>query len=138
GIQEMNVALGGTLGSEIQERPGVDDHREPDTPDLDARYGMRHDVALAENGVLASVFGECRMSVNSLHRQAVDAPAAVLQVEARATDGTIEAVSVIGSKAFAAGVQWHPEYWARTEANSRKLFEAFGDAVREYANTKPQ
>ncbi|MEO0920927.1 MAG: gamma-glutamyl-gamma-aminobutyrate hydrolase family protein, partial [Pseudomonadota bacterium] len=50
--------------------------------------------------------------------------------------GTIEAVSVINSKAFAVGVQWHPEYWARTDTNSRRLFEAFGDAVRDYAKAK--
>ncbi|MEO1748682.1 MAG: gamma-glutamyl-gamma-aminobutyrate hydrolase family protein, partial [Pseudomonadota bacterium] len=136
GIQEMNVALGGTLGSEIQERPGIDDHREPDTPDLDARYLVRHDVAFAEEGQLATLFGDLVLPVNSLHRQAVDEPGSVLQIEARAPDGTIEAVSVIGAKAFALGVQWHPEYWARTDWGSRRLFEAFGDAVRAYAATK--
>ncbi|MEO0544282.1 MAG: gamma-glutamyl-gamma-aminobutyrate hydrolase family protein [Pseudomonadota bacterium] len=138
GIQELNVALGGSLGSEIQERPGVDDHREPDTPDLDARYALRHDVELLKCGQLAAIFGNKDRPVNSLHRQAIDEPAPVLQVEARAPDGTIEAVSVVNSKAFALGVQWHPEYWARTEEGSRMLFEAFGDAVRAYAATKSQ
>ena len=31
---------------------------------------------------------------------------------------------------FALGVQWHPEYWVRTDPPSQKLFAAFGDAVR--------
>ncbi|MEL6201093.1 MAG: gamma-glutamyl-gamma-aminobutyrate hydrolase family protein [Pseudomonadota bacterium] len=136
GIQEMNVALGGTLGSEIQERPGIKDHREPDTPDLDARYGLRHSVAFATDGKLMEIFDAETVTVNSLHRQAVEKPGDVLQVEARAPDGTIEAVSVINSKAFAVGVQWHPEYWARTDTHSRRLFEAFGDAVRDYAKAK--
>jgi len=138
GIQELNVALGGTLASEIQERPGTDDHREPDTPELDARYGISHDVSMAAAGRLAALFGETKIAVNSLHRQAVDEPAPALSVEARAPDGTIEAVSVVGAKTFAVGVQWHPEYWARSEVPSRKLFEAFGDAVRAYAALKNQ
>jgi putative glutamine amidotransferase len=74
--------------------------------------------------------------VNSLHRQAVADTAPRLQVEATADDGTIEAVSVIDAKAFAVGVQWHPEYWAETDPPSRKLFTAFGDAVRAYVAEK--
>ncbi len=71
--------------------------------------------------------------MNSLHRQAISKAAPRLQVEALADDGTIEAVSVIDAKGFAVGVQWHPEYWAETDAPSRALFEAFGDAVRDFA-----
>ncbi|MCQ1800344.1 gamma-glutamyl-gamma-aminobutyrate hydrolase family protein, partial [Neorhizobium galegae] len=33
-------------------------------------------------------------------------------------------------------VQWHPEYWAETDAPSRALFHAFGEAVRAYAARK--
>jgi putative glutamine amidotransferase len=57
-------------------------------------------------------------------------------VEAIAEDGTVEAVSVIDAKAFAVGVQWHPEYWAETDKSSNQLFAAFGDAVRAYAAAK--
>ena len=57
-------------------------------------------------------------------------------MEARAEDGTVEAVSVIDAKNFAVGVQWHPEYWAETDAPSRALFEAFGEAVRAYSARK--
>jgi putative glutamine amidotransferase len=74
--------------------------------------------------------------VNSLHRQAIAKTAPRLQVEALAEDGTVEAVSVIDAKAFAVGVQWHPEYWAETDKPSNQLFTAFGDAVRDYAATK--
>ena len=71
--------------------------------------------------------------MNSLHRQAIAETAPRLQVEARAADGTVEAVSVLDARNFAVGVQWHPEYWAQTDAPSRALFQAFGDAVRAYA-----
>ncbi|MEL6920673.1 MAG: gamma-glutamyl-gamma-aminobutyrate hydrolase family protein [Pseudomonadota bacterium] len=138
GIQEMNVALGGSLASEIQEQPGVDDHREPDVEALDARYALRHAVKLMDDGSLGWVLGSTDVAVNSLHRQAIDQPADVLRVEAKAPDGTVEAVSVRDAKGFAVGVQWHPEFWATTDPPSRKLFEAFGDAVRAHAAGKAE
>jgi putative glutamine amidotransferase len=45
----------------------------------------------------------------------------------------IEAVSVRNTCGWALGVQWHPEYWARSDAVSKRLFEAFGNAARDYA-----
>ena len=74
--------------------------------------------------------------VNSVHRQDVDRLGARLQVEATAEDGTVEAVSVRGSRAFAVGVQWHPEYWVHSDSASAKVFQAFGDAVRAHAMAK--
>jgi putative glutamine amidotransferase len=71
--------------------------------------------------------------VNSVHRQAVDRLGPLLQVEAVAPDGTVEAISVRGARAFAVGVQWHPEYWAKSDESSARLFRAFGDAVRAHA-----
>ena len=39
-------------------------------------------------------------------------------------------VAVKGARAFALGVQWHPEYKAMANPDSVLLFKAFGDAVR--------
>ncbi|MGM4982309.1 gamma-glutamyl-gamma-aminobutyrate hydrolase family protein [Hyphomicrobiales bacterium] len=136
GIQELNVALGGTLASEIHEQPGIWDHRKPQNVDRDTMYSIRQSVFVKEGSCIARVVGPGEVRVNSLHRQAIADTAPRLQVEALAEDGTIEAVSVIGAKAFAVGVQWHPEYWAETDSPSRKLFVAFGDAVRDYAASK--
>ncbi len=137
GIQELNVALGGTLASEIQEQPGVWDHRSPDVSDRDGKFAIRQPVIVEEGSCIARYLGTAgKVQVNSLHRQAISETAPRLQVEARAEDGTVEAVSVIDAKNFAVGVQWHPEYWAETDAPSRALFEAFGDAVRAYATRK--
>lgn len=136
GLQELNVALGGTLANEIQDIPGNWDHRKPDTTVLDEAYGIRQDVLVKEGSCLASVIGAGTIRVNSLHRQAISAAAPRLAVEALAEDGTVEAVSVIGSKNFAVGVQWHPEYWVGSDEPSNKLFEAFGEAVRAYADSK--
>jgi putative glutamine amidotransferase len=136
GIQELNVALGGTLANEIQELPGMWDHRKPDVPDLDVAYGIRQSIKVKEGTCLASVLGTGEIQVNSLHRQAISKAAPRLAVEAVAEDGTIEAVSVIDAKAFAVGVQWHPEYWVGKDGPSSALFKAFGDAVRAYAAAK--
>lgn len=136
GIQELNVALGGSLASEIQEQPGIWDHRKPQGVDRDTMYSIRQSVFVKEGSCIAGVIGPGEVRVNSLHRQAISEMAPRLQVEAIAEDGTIEAVSVIDAKAFAVGVQWHPEYWAETDSPSRKLFVAFGDAVRGYAASK--
>jgi putative glutamine amidotransferase len=136
GIQELNVALGGTLASEIQEQPGIWDHRKPENVHRDEAFGIRQDVFIKEGSCLARYLGTGAVQVNSLHRQAIAEAAPGLQVEAVAEDGTIEAVSVINAKNFAIGVQWHPEYWAKTDTPSRQIFEAFGDAVRAYAGAK--
>jgi len=133
GIQELNVALGGTLATEIQEREGSLDHRAPVSDNQDERFAIRQSVSIKRGTCLADVFGAGEIMVNSVHRQGVDRLGSNLQVEAVAADGTVEAVSVNGARAFAVGVQWHPEYWARTDDNSAKIFKAFGDAVRTHA-----
>jgi putative glutamine amidotransferase len=131
GMQEMNVALGGTLIAEVHEAPGGVDHRAPlDAPDRDGRYAIRQDISVRPGGLLASIVGDGTIRVNSLHRQAVDRLSDRLVAEGTAPDGTIEAVGVRHSAAFALGVQWHPEYWVRTDLPSQRLFSAFGQAIR--------
>ncbi len=133
GIQELNVALGGTLATEIQEQDGIWDHRAPASEDQDVRFGIRQPVSIKPGSCLAGVFGAGEIQVNSVHRQAVGLLGSRLQVEATAPDGTVEAVSVVDAPAFAVGVQWHPEYWVRSDDASALIFRAFGDAVRNHA-----
>jgi putative glutamine amidotransferase len=133
GLQELNVALGGSLISEVQEQGGRMDHRAPETDLQEARFAIRHPVMVAAGGCLGRIVGSPEIAVNSLHRQAIDHLAPTLVVEAVADDGVIEAVSVRDARGFVLGVQWHPEYWAATDAPSARIFEAFGDAARAYA-----
>lgn len=137
GIQELNVALGGTLATEIQDRAGALDHRAPPSDNQDERFAIRQRVSIRPGTCLAGVFGAGGIMVNSVHRQAVDVLGPRLQVEAVAEDGTVEAVSVRDATAFAVGVQWHPEYWASSDTNSARIFTAFGDAVRAHAGLGP-
>jgi putative glutamine amidotransferase len=132
GMQELNVALGGTLIAEVQEEAGRSDHRAPASDQADTRFAISHEVTIVPGGLLAGIMGTDSIRVNSLHRQAIGRLADGLAVEATAADGTIEAVRVRDAAGFALGVQWHPEYWVRTDPPSQKLFAAFGAAVARY------
>ncbi|TYC60605.1 gamma-glutamyl-gamma-aminobutyrate hydrolase family protein [Rhodobacterales bacterium] len=132
GMQELNVALGGTLLTEIQGLEGRRDHRAPTSEHQDERFRIAHPVEVTPGGCLAAVLGEDAFEVNSLHRQAVGELGNGLSVEAVAEDGTVEAATVTDSAGYVIATQWHPEYWVTTDGPSGKLFTAFGDAVRTY------
>jgi putative glutamine amidotransferase len=132
GIQEINVALGGTLHQLVHELPGKNEHRMDRTLPPGERHAPRHPVHLTPGGVLQKLAGGAtEVMVNSLHAQAIDRPADVLRIEGISDDGVIEAVSMPTAKNFMLGVQWHPEApgplkWPLSQA----MFRAFGDACR--------
>jgi putative glutamine amidotransferase len=134
GFQELNVALGGTLHQRLQDLPGRIDHSTPTQPSGRVRQGKAHMVRLVPGGWVHQVAQAAAIAVNSLHNQGIDALAPGLLEEATAPDGTIEAVRVAQSVGFAVGVQWHPEYDWRTDPVSRRIFQEFGAAVRDYAD----
>ena len=129
GIQELNVALGGTLHQQVHGVAERMDHR-PGPGTLEEKYAPRHLVFLS--GQLARIVGSTKILVNSLHGQAIDMAAPGLVVEARAPDGTIEAVRVERAAGFALGVQWHPEWNYADDSASLALFRAFGEACAAY------
>jgi putative glutamine amidotransferase len=126
GLQELNVALGGTLHQRLHEVPGRINHR-PHRESPDGPYGPAHGVALTAGGLLARLAGSAEAIVNSLHSQGIDRPAPDLHIEAVAPDGQIEAVSLPVAR-FVVGVQWHPEYKPLENPLSRALFSAFARA----------
>jgi putative glutamine amidotransferase len=136
GFQELNVALGGSLYTRIQEVPGYNDHRAPADADYDGIYQPSHLIKLTAGGQFARTLGKAETMVNSVHWQGIDRLADRLNVEGRAPDGVVEAVSVKEHTGFAIGTQWHPEYRAAANEDSVKLFKAFGQAAREYAQQR--
>jgi putative glutamine amidotransferase len=130
GMQELNVALGGSLHQRLQDLPDRMDHSTPMQPNPRVRTGKAHSVRITPGSWLHRVAGTTELAVNSLHNQGVDRLAPGLVTEAVAPDGTIEAVRGV-SRGFAIGVQWHPEYDWETDAVSRRIFEAFGEAVQQ-------
>ena len=135
GLQEMNVAYGGTLHPEIRELPGRMNHRMPRLesgeihPDPAVVFADRHDVKLVPGGAFATLLGRDHIRVNSLHGQGILEPGERIVVEGVAEDGTIEAIRIADAPGFALGVQWHAEADAQTNEVNRILFEAFGRAV---------
>jgi putative glutamine amidotransferase len=138
GMQELNVALGGTLFQHVHEQSGRFAHNAPHDKTLAEKYGPAHAVRIEEGGMLAAILRERDFQVNSLHAQAIDRLAPGLRAEACAPDGTIEAISMPGAEAFVLGIQWHPEWRWWENAQSRALFAAFGEALRARALARPR
>ena len=134
GFQELNVVLGGTLHQHVHEVEGYHNHRENTDEPLDVQYGPSHEVHLVEGGVLRELAGTDTVTVNSLHSQGVARLAGGVTVEAVADDGLIEGFRVDGAQNFALAVQWHPEWKVMENEFSLAIFQAFGDACRQYAN----
>ena len=124
GIQELNVAAGGTLVQHLPDRPETLEHRAPAT-------GERWHSALVAPGTrLAAIVGVETVQVNTHHHQALDRVGAGLVVSAVAPDGVIEAVEIPGPR-FALGVQWHPER-LQDEPVHVRIFTYFVDACRRH------
>jgi len=136
GIQELNVALGGTLHQHLHEVPGRFDHRRPADQPYAKQYDPTHPIAIRPGSPLHRIAGATEARVNSLHGQGLDRVAPGLDVDATAPDGTVEAVSVTGARAFAIGVQWHPEWRVGENPFYLALFRAFGEACRRRAHDR--
>ncbi|HEX4598622.1 MAG TPA: gamma-glutamyl-gamma-aminobutyrate hydrolase family protein [Burkholderiaceae bacterium] len=130
GLQEVNVALGGSLHQAVHEEPGRFDHRADPDHALDEQYGPSHSINIVGGGELDRILGVPELQVNSLHGQAIDRLAPGLRIEASAPDGTVEAVHISAHPGFALGVQWHPEWKVLENPASLSIFRAFGDACR--------
>jgi len=124
GIQLMNVYFGGTLHQDIKEISGCKHE------DWLRKNTGNHTVCLQNHTRLAEILGKERITVNSLHHQAVDRSAPVLTVNAVSEDGIIEGVEHPDYR-FCIGVQWHPEHMSVTSAVQRRLFNAFVRACKE-------
>ena len=138
GFQEMSVAFGCSLHPEIRELPGRMNHRMPRLdngeihPDPTVVFADRHDVKLIPDGAFARILGCDTIRVNSLHGQGIDEPGRRVVIEGVAEDGTIEAIRIADAPGFALGVQWHAEYDPQRNPVNRKLFEAFGAALKTH------
>jgi len=135
GLQEMNVAFGGSLHPEIREIPGRMNHRMPRLengeihPDPQVIFADRHEVSLVPGGAFATILRCEKIKVNSLHGQGILEPGKRVVIEGVAEDGTIEAIRIADAPGFALGVQWYAEHDPQGNAVNRALFQAFGQAL---------
>lgn len=108
GMQVMNVAMGGTLFSDLNAN-GVSLFNHLQEPPYDA---PKHNVTLTPESPLAALFGYKELCVNSMHHQAINKLSREFLVAGISTsDDVIEAIWA-PSRTFFLGVQWHPEYLA--------------------------
>ena len=149
GLQEINVALGGTLKNDKLDHKK--EHRAPKTKTPDEAYKPRHKIHIKRGGLLEKILkpnAPKTYKVNSLHEQAIAKLAPSLFVEAVSNDATIEAISNFQNtekiknaektkeqtvKAFLFAVQWHPEHaLLRFEPISQTIGNMFRNAVMLY------
>ena len=128
GIQVINVALGGTLFTDIEDQ--MPDALKHDYNSITERDFEAHPVQLEADSTLArtlSSVGGLSVMVNSLHHQGIQKIAADLRPIAVAPDHLVEAVELPGHP-FGLGVQWHPEAMPDSP-QMQALFRAFVDAA---------
>ena len=130
GFQEFNVAMGGSLYPEIRNLPGRMNHRMPKEGTLEEKFGHKHSVNLTQDGKFEKIFGSNLIMVNSLHGQGLKNIGKDVIIEGHASDGTPEALYIDNSPGFAMAVQWHPEWNAKMDIVSRKLFRAFRNSIQ--------
>jgi putative glutamine amidotransferase len=127
GLQQINVALGGTLYLHLPE------DLPRGLPHLDLTGGPHRHLVLLEPGTrVDEIYGGGELRVNSQHHQAVRELGSGLRVAARAPDGVIEAVESTDPNWFCVGVQWHPES-ETASALDLQLFESFIQACLRQA-----
>ena len=77
--------------------------------------------------------------MNSIHHQGVDRLGTDLVVEARSTDGVVEAIRLPG-ETYAAAVQWHPEFFDGDDPallDNRPILTEFLADARRAARSGP-
>ena len=125
GLQEINVAFGGTL-RHIGPTPLHHAATETLGP---AMFEHRHPVRLSSGGALREAAGADWIEVNSVHYQTIDKLGDGLVVEACAADGVIEAIAAVSTPAPVFAVQWHPEWDANAWEGSSLFFTAMRQAL---------
>lgn len=124
GHQVLNVACGGTLYQDVTLHGDVMKHfQATDNGDYS------HLVHIEKGSRLYEMFGD-KVWTNSFHHQSVKELGQGLMVTARAEDGIVEGVELVGYP-YGLGVQWHPEAMFTVEDSMRPLFMGLIEACRK-------
>ena len=118
GMQVLNVALGGTLRQDLAD---------PDHQPAGSRFGTT-EVRMAADLLPGALLGPAA-TVACYHHQAVDRLGVGLAATGWSADGTVESLQA-PDRAFAVGIQWHPEVRPAVRA---PVFAALVAAARRRA-----
>jgi putative glutamine amidotransferase len=112
GMQFINVFFGGSLYQDIKSLiPSALNHEN----------GVTHEISIAKDSQLKTVFKKSKIKVNSYHHQAIKKVGKGLIVSAYSNDNLVEALESEGKSIIA--VQWHPELTG--DIYSKELFKHF-------------
>ena len=128
GEQILNVAMGGTLIQDIPSQhpeAAAENHR-----DNDHRCTPDHPARVLPGTYLHSLLGCEALLTNSIHHQAVDAPAPGMRVCALSPAGIVEGIEAVDGR-FLLGLQWHPEAVAGKDERMQRPFNALVEASRK-------
>lgn len=123
GLQEINVALGGTLQDGLGAEDRMLRHHAPAGTDGPGQFSWSHSLDLAPDGLLHRELGTGMVEINSIHYQGIATLGEGLRIEALAPDDVVEAVAADDYPIFA--VQWHPEMSVESRV-SQAVFSIFG------------
>ncbi len=127
GMQDMNVALGGSIQNLKEAGKTLIEHR------VENREEVQHQITVVSKSMLHYIVKKKNFGVNSNHRQGIHLLSDKLVVTARAPDDVIEAFEA-PHKIFFMGVMWHPEFALTNE--DKALWQAFVQASARYAAKK--
>ncbi len=130
GLQEINVALGGTIIDQRDAATRAMDHHAADDADLEGMFGHTHSVDVAPGSLLGEITGERTLAVNSVHYQHIGQLGDGLRVEATAEDGVVEAISSRDGRSIFA-VQWHPEWRPAERPHDLAFWRYVGALTRQ-------
>jgi putative glutamine amidotransferase len=136
GLLALNAALGGANYNDLsRELPEALQHRHPPEP------GLRHAINVQPGTMLANIYGEGEIVVNSEHRQAIQRVAPGFKISGNALDGVIEANESTSDTWFALGVQWQPASASASGLDIqvfRGLVDAGNPPVAKKVSSKPR
>ncbi len=129
GLQEINVALGGTL-KDLRASIGPDLHHAPAEASLEDTFAFSHAISVAPNSTLHRVVQAGQLKVNSVHYQAIDRLGEGLVVNATGPGNIIEAIAATTTPAPIFAVQWHPEWRPDNRPHDLAFWHYLGEAAR--------
>jgi putative glutamine amidotransferase len=129
GAQILNVALGGTLFTDIPTDVGTSVIHRSTT-----NNGSPHLVTINKKSILYKLTGISRDTVNSYHHQSIDKVAQGYIITARSDNGVAEAIEpdMPDGKAFIMAVQFHPEKPTLKSEISKPLADNFIKQIMHY------
>nr|WP_200307258.1 gamma-glutamyl-gamma-aminobutyrate hydrolase family protein [Streptomyces adelaidensis] len=83
-----------------------------------------HPVAIRRGTLLEQATGAQKVEASCHHHQRVNDIAPGLTITARAADGTVEGLELVGGDGWFTAVHWHPEDTAHEDPAQQGLFDA--------------